>query len=84
LREQLELQQVSINTLQTQLSKAKEDLAVATVEKEHLSNRLLNNVGHFVGGGGDGGEADALRKKVSFVFLFDFKILVSCNKLVFD
>lgn len=77
----MELQQVSINTLQTQLSKAKEELAVATVEKEHLSNRILNNVEHYGGGGGDGREADALRKKVSFVVFLVFKLLVGCNSI---
>ncbi|KAJ8927838.1 hypothetical protein NQ314_019640 [Rhamnusium bicolor] len=42
LREQLEVQQVSIATLQSQLNAAKEELAVVTVERDHLNNRLLN------------------------------------------
>lgn len=40
LREQLEIQQVTIGTLQQQLTQTKEELAILNVEKEHLNNRL--------------------------------------------
>lgn len=41
LREQLEVQQVSISTLQQQLTNCKEELAIVTVERDHLNKRLL-------------------------------------------
>ncbi|XP_050297837.1 centrosomal protein of 162 kDa [Anthonomus grandis grandis] len=63
LREQLELHQVTINTLQSQLTKAKEELAVLSVERDHLNTRLISNYG----GAGDGLEVDALRKKITFL-----------------
>lgn len=40
LREQLEVQQVSLANLQSQLGVAKEQLAIVTVERDHLNNRL--------------------------------------------
>lgn len=40
MREQLEVQQVSLTNLQSQLSQAKEQLAIVTVERDHLNNRL--------------------------------------------
>ncbi|XP_044759432.1 centrosomal protein of 162 kDa [Coccinella septempunctata] len=40
LREQLELQQLSINTLQTQLACTKEELAIVTVERDHLNDQM--------------------------------------------
>ncbi|KAL3273902.1 hypothetical protein HHI36_015325 [Cryptolaemus montrouzieri] len=42
LREQLELQQLSINTLQAQLATSKEELAIVTVERDHLNDQILN------------------------------------------
>ncbi|KAK9885357.1 hypothetical protein WA026_010853 [Henosepilachna vigintioctopunctata] len=42
LREQLELQQLSINTLQTQLTNAKEELAITSVERDHLNEQVSN------------------------------------------
>lgn len=49
LRKQLEVQQVSLTTLQSQLSAAKEQLAIVTVERDHLNNRLnsLDNLKNF-------------------------------------
>lgn len=45
LREQLEIQQVTITNLQTQLSQTKEDLAIAIVEKDHLNSKLKCGAG---------------------------------------
>lgn len=42
LREQLELQQLSINTLQTQLACTKEELAIVTVERDHLNDQMTS------------------------------------------
>ncbi|KAL1494165.1 hypothetical protein ABEB36_009809 [Hypothenemus hampei] len=62
LREQLELQQASLKTLQEQLTKAKEELAVVIVERDHLNTRLL------VSGNGGGIEMEeALLKKIGFM-----------------
>lgn len=76
LREQLELQQVSISTLQSQLTKAKEELAVVTVERDHLNNRLLSalqcGAPIMTDGGGDGVEVDGLLKKVCHYFFCVF------------
>lgn len=49
LREQLEVQQVSLTNLQSQLSSVKEQLAIVTVERDHLNNRLntLDNLKSF-------------------------------------
>lgn len=49
MREQLEVQQVSLTNLQAQLSAAKEKLAIVTVERDHLNNRLnsLDNMKSF-------------------------------------
>ncbi|XP_066139735.1 centrosomal protein of 162 kDa [Euwallacea fornicatus] len=62
LREQLELQQVSVNTFQSQLIKAKEEIAVLTVERDHLNSRLLKGL-HC--GGGDVSEVETLRNKIT-------------------
>ncbi|KAF7278954.1 hypothetical protein GWI33_007818 [Rhynchophorus ferrugineus] len=67
LKEQLELQQATINSLQTQLTKAKEELAVVNAEKEHLSKRVLSSIQSDLGDKSDGLEIDALMKKVSFL-----------------
>ncbi|RZC42591.1 centrosomal protein of 162 kDa, partial [Asbolus verrucosus] len=40
LREQLELQQVSLSTVQSQLAAAKEELLIVTVERDHLNSQL--------------------------------------------
>lgn len=68
LREQLEMQKVTITTLQTQLTATKEELAIISVERDHLNNRLLNNEdkptrGVVVNGGG---EVEALLRKVFY------------------
>lgn len=42
MREQLDIQQVSISTLQGQLASAKEELAIITVERDHLEAKLKN------------------------------------------
>ncbi|KAJ8951557.1 hypothetical protein NQ318_020432 [Aromia moschata] len=64
LREQLEIQQVSITTLQSQLNTAKEELAVVTAERDHLNTRLLNiPCGAVASREGDGVEVEALLKK---------------------
>ncbi|XP_030760510.1 centrosomal protein of 162 kDa [Sitophilus oryzae] len=75
LREQLELQQVTINTLQTQLTKAKEELAVINVERDHLNNRLYSSVHDskmYMKNAPerveqDNVEIDALLKKIAFL-----------------
>ena len=65
LREQLELQQVSLSTLQNQLSSAKEELVIVTVERDHL-NEQLGQMGtkKQARGQSDDREIDALQKKV--------------------
>lgn len=84
LREQLEVQQVSITTLQTQLSATKEELAVVTVERDHLNNRLnsLESLRSFdVGGNGNcegGDQVEQLHKKVGFLFLVVILFLLNC------
>ncbi|XP_066246795.1 centrosomal protein of 162 kDa-like [Euwallacea similis] len=69
LREQLELQQVSVNTFQSQLIKAKEEIAVLTVERDHLNSRLLNSLHCGITAvsqnGGDVSEVETLRKKIT-------------------
>ncbi|VEN35067.1 unnamed protein product [Callosobruchus maculatus] len=65
LREQLELQQVSITTLQQQLTAAKEELAVVKAERDHLNTRLLNTC-PATNGSGDL-EVEALLKKISYL-----------------
>lgn len=40
MREQLDVQQVSIGTLQGQLASAKEELAIISVERDHLEDKL--------------------------------------------
>ncbi|XP_063904429.1 centrosomal protein of 162 kDa isoform X2 [Zophobas morio] len=64
LREQLELQQVSLSTLQNQLSSAKEELVIVTVERDHL-NEQLGQMGtkKQARGQSDDREIDALQKK---------------------
>lgn len=42
LREQLEMQQLMVSTLQEQLVKAKQELAVTSVERDELSKRVLS------------------------------------------
>lgn len=42
LREQLEMQQLMISTLQEQLVKARQELAVTSVERDELSKRVLS------------------------------------------
>ncbi|XP_057666996.1 centrosomal protein of 162 kDa [Diorhabda carinulata] len=42
LREQLEIHQISLASLQSQLTSAREELAIVRVESDHLNNRLLN------------------------------------------
>lgn len=80
LREQLEIQQVTITTLQTQLRETKEELAIITVEKEHLTNKLkcsssIINLEHVLNGNGNE-DVMSLRKKVLsspktlFIYLF--------------
>lgn len=71
LREQLEVQQVSLTNLQSQLSAAKEQLAIVTVERDHLNNRLncLDNLKTFDvpinGNDMDDTRVALLQKKVS-------------------
>ncbi|CAG9767405.1 unnamed protein product [Ceutorhynchus assimilis] len=71
LREQLELQQVSIGTLQNQLTKTREELAVASVERDHLNKRMINSIqcggSIMMDGSGDAMEVEALHKKISFL-----------------
>lgn len=42
LREQLEMQQLLVSTFQEQLSKAKQELAIISVERDALSERVLS------------------------------------------
>lgn len=42
LREQLEMQQLMVSTLQEQLMKAKQELAVTSVERDELSKKVLS------------------------------------------
>lgn len=57
-----------MKTLQSQLTKAKEELAIVNVERDHLNSRLMNSLqcgGSALGdGAGDRKEADVLLKKV--------------------
>lgn len=66
LREQLEVQQVSIAALQSQLNAAKEELTVVTVERDHLNARLMNTPFDNATGtvGENAMEVEALLKKV--------------------
>lgn len=72
----MEVQRVSISTLQNQLTTAKEELAVITVERDHLKERLRSvplPPAHL--GSGDSSEVDFLLKKVcNFLYNF-FQIL---------
>ncbi|XP_060521681.1 centrosomal protein of 162 kDa isoform X2 [Cylas formicarius] len=63
LREQLELQQVSVATLQSQLLKTKEELAMVTVDRDHLNSRLVNSTHLDSKDGVDSLEVAALLKK---------------------
>ncbi|KYB26175.1 Centrosomal protein of 162 kDa-like Protein [Tribolium castaneum] len=65
LREQLELQQVSLSTLQSQLSKAKEELMIITVERDHLNDELRQMADKWRPG--DTPEVEALQKKIAFL-----------------
>ncbi|XP_018569081.1 centrosomal protein of 162 kDa [Anoplophora glabripennis] len=70
LREQLEVQQVSIAALQSQLNAAKQELAVVTVERDHLNNRLLNapfDIARPNREGDNAVEVEALLKKIAFL-----------------
>ncbi|KAJ8923377.1 hypothetical protein NQ315_001935 [Exocentrus adspersus] len=70
LREQLEVQQVSIVALQSQLNTAKEELAVVTAERDHLNNRVMNlSLSAAAGRAGDGNqmEVEGLLKKIAFL-----------------
>lgn len=67
MREQLDVQQVTISTLQGQLASAKEELAIITVERDHLDAKLKNMMKMEV----ECPEADneyqvSLQKKVNF------------------
>ncbi|XP_017768606.1 PREDICTED: centrosomal protein of 162 kDa [Nicrophorus vespilloides] len=64
LREQLEVQQVSISSLQQQLIAAKEELAVVTVERDHLNNKMFVVSRQDIPNGNEP-EVVALRNKVS-------------------
>ncbi|XP_044253497.1 centrosomal protein of 162 kDa [Tribolium madens] len=64
LREQLELQQVSLSTLQSQLSKTKEELMIITVERDHLKQMADKSE---IWRQGDTPEVEALQKKVAFL-----------------
>lgn len=70
LREQLEMQKVTITTLQSQLCGVKEELAIVSVERDHLNNRVLKSEGNgtrnVVNGGGS--DVEALLRKVVLVF----------------
>lgn len=75
LREQLEVQQVTISTLQNQLSKAKEELAIITVERDHLNNRVNSGgLGGFTPISGDeNNDIASLKQKVGyFAFIVFF------------
>nr|XP_022916948.1 centrosomal protein of 162 kDa [Onthophagus taurus] len=65
LREQLEIQQVSLSSLQKQLMGTKEELAIVTVERDHLNNRLQPVLPSF--DSSDSSEVEALKKKVAFL-----------------
>nr|XP_023027662.1 centrosomal protein of 162 kDa isoform X1 [Leptinotarsa decemlineata]XP_023027663.1 centrosomal protein of 162 kDa isoform X2 [Leptinotarsa decemlineata] len=67
LREQLELQQVSIAALQSQVSAAKEELAVVTIERDHLNNRLLNVPYSAFEMSNENTEVSSLLKKIAFL-----------------
>ncbi|KAG5861895.1 hypothetical protein JTB14_011325 [Gonioctena quinquepunctata] len=67
LREQLELQQVTISTLQSQVSSAKEELAIITVERDHLNNRLQSAPYNAFEMSGESPEVSSLLKKISFL-----------------
>lgn len=81
LREQLEIQQVTISTLQTQLSQTKEELAIMTVEKDHLNNRLkcganIISLEHALSGT-ENEDIASLRKKVNYLhedFTYSFLV----------
>lgn len=64
MREQLDVQQVSIGTLQGQLASAKEELAIITVERDHLEEKLKNATRMEVECPEGGDYQVALQKKV--------------------
>lgn len=64
LREQLELQQVSLSTVQSQLSAAKQELVIVTVERDHLNDQLNQMGEKKQRGQSDVAEIEALQKKV--------------------
>lgn len=72
LREKLELQAVSLTTLQQQLMSAKEELAVVTVERDHLNNKLNSGVTTLLQDcnfdNGNENETVSLRKKVGALY----------------
>lgn len=71
LREQLEIQQISLSSLQKQLSTVKEELAIVTVERDHLNSKLQysSTIVPFESSNNDGNESDikVLQKKVIYV-----------------
>ncbi|KAI4456605.1 centrosomal protein [Holotrichia oblita] len=71
LREQLEIQQISLSSLQKQLSTAKEELAIVTVERDHLNNKLQfsSEIIQFENSnkGGDEKDINALQKKICYL-----------------
>ncbi|CAH1377274.1 unnamed protein product [Tenebrio molitor] len=67
LREQLELQQVSLSTVQSQLSAAKQELVIVTVERDHLNDQLNQMGEKKQRGQSDAAEIEALQKKIAFL-----------------
>lgn len=71
MREQLDVQQVTISTLQGQLASAKEELAIITVERDHLDAKLKNTMKMEAEcPEGDNEYQVSLQKKVSFVNIY--------------
>ncbi|GJQ72417.1 hypothetical protein Trydic_g3496 [Trypoxylus dichotomus] len=71
LREQLEIQQISLSSLQKQLSAVKEELAVVTVERDHLNSKLQFSSGLIPfensNSTNDDNDVKALQKKVCYL-----------------
>lgn len=68
MREQLDVQQISIKNLQSQLASAKEELAIIIVERDHLEARLKNlTVMEAERGPEHDSTQISLQKKVSYI-----------------
>lgn len=85
MREQLNVQQVSINNLQKQLATAKEELAIITVERDHLDSRIKNmTLMNCANGSEDETTQLSLQKKVRRAIQITRPVFYAFCKLYFE